>query len=546
MKLLLRAFCSGLTLVVAAVSNASPAELVLRNGRIYTVDQQRPWVEAVAIREGRLVAIGNDAEVRSQIGPTTRVVDLNARMVMPGLHDAHQHLLKAQLRSINCNIPSGSRIDQILASLTKCAAGKDPKAWILADTYRGDLFPEGTAHRKYIDAAFPDTPIFIREWSYHHGLANGAALRAAGVSRDTPDPPSGRILRDRDGEPTGELLSKATWLVTRAIPPISRAALRDALLASAKACSRFGITSAQEATATTAMLEELAALDRRHEWPLRVAAHIVWNNPASSLEAAEITERTIRERDRLRTDRVFPDFVKMYVDGSPLQPHATDVELDEHNNVPVGRLYDQPATLAAALVRFDALGIKVKMHAVGTGATRVALDAIEAARVRNGESGILHDIAHSLRYSPQDVGRLQKLGAVAEMSPAIWQVKGDLTAKLADAWPFRTLIDRGALLTIGSDWVVLPSPNLFPALAGLLDRGVESLTLEQGIQLLTINGARSVGWDRDNGSIAVGKWADLIVLDRNLFDVPAASIAETKVLTTYLGGTIVYSAADGE
>jgi predicted amidohydrolase YtcJ len=484
---------------------AESADVVYRNGRIYTVDERSSWAQAVAIANGKFIYVGDDAGVAKFIGKNTRTVDLQGRMVMPGLHDAHQHLLKAQMRSINCNIPSDSRVEQIVAALKKCEQGKGPKDWILADAYRGDLFPGGKAHRKYLDEAFPERPIFIREWSYHHGLANSAALRLAGVDRNTADPPSGRVLRDENGEPTGELLSKATWLVTRVIPPFPDATVREALLASARACNQYGITSAQESTANRQVLDQLKALDESGQWTLRVAAHIVWGNPASSLDSEEVMEANIAQRAKYRTKHISADYIKVYVDGSPLQPHATDVQLDEHGHVPVGRLYETPDVLKQALTRFDKLGMKVKMHAVGDGATRVALDAIEAARRANGNSGIHHEVAHSLRYSEQDIGRLAKLNAVGEMSPAIWQIKGDLTANLAGAWPFRTLQDHGTLLTIGSDWVILPSPNLFPALAGVLDHGSESLRLDEAIRAVTINGARSVGWQRENGSIEVGK-----------------------------------------
>ncbi|MEP7242718.1 MAG: amidohydrolase [Gammaproteobacteria bacterium] len=541
----LKVFCSLLvsTLTCGLLHAAEPpADSVYRNGRIYTVDASHAWAQAVAIKDGKFVYVGSDAGVKAYTGASTRVVDLQGKMAMPGLHDAHQHLHKAQMRFINCNIPGESGVEQIIAALKVCARGKKTSDWIVADVYRGDLFPGGKAHRRYLDAEFPDTPIYIREWSYHHGLANGKALELAGVTRTTPDPQSGRILHDEKGELTGELLSKATWLVTKAIPPMLPATMRDAVLKSARLCNQFGITSAQEATANELMLTEIKALDDKGEWPLRLAAHIVWGNPASSLDSMEGMERTIANRAAFRSKHVATDFVKIYVDGSPLQPHATDVELDEHNHVPEERLYETVAALNAALVRFDKMGIKVKMHAVGDGATRVALDAIEAARKANGDSGILHDIAHSLRYSPQDIGRLAALGAVAEMSPAIWQIKGPLTKNLAGAWQFRTLWDKGTLLTIGSDWVVLPNPNLFPAIAGLLDHGKESLNLTEALRMATLNGAVSVGWQKTNGSIEVGKFADLIVLDRNLFDIPSANIADTRVLTTLLEGRVVYSA----
>lgn len=522
---------------------AEPADVIYHNARIYTVNANEPWVEAVAIKNGRFLYVGSNDGLKPYAGPETKIVDLGGRMSMPGLHDAHQHLLKAQLRNIYCNVPTSSNVEQIVVALKECAKGRAKDEWIVADAYRGDLFPGGQAHRKYIDAAFPDTPVYMREWSYHHALANSRALELAGVDRNTPDPVSGRILKDEAGEPTGELLSKATWLVSQKIPPLPEQVVREAVLRSARQGNQFGITSAQEATATPDMLREIKRLDESGEWPIRLAAHIVWGNSASSMVSMEDMEEAVVNRSFYRSAHLFTDYVKIYIDGSPLQPHATDVQLDEHGKVPVERLYESLDTLYGALARFDKMGIKVKMHAVGTGATQVALDAIEAARIANGHSsGVVHDISHSLRYTPEDIGRLAKVGAVAEMSPAIWQIKGPLTQNLKDAWQFKSLHDAGALITLGSDWVVLPEPNLFPAIGGMVDHGDESVTLADAIQIATLNGAKSVGWGAFSGSIEQGKFADMIVLDRNIFEIPVAEIAKTRVLKTIFEGKEVYSA----
>lgn len=517
-----------------------PADTVFVNGRIYTVDRARPWAEAVAIRNGTFAFVGNTVDARAYIGPSTKVVDLAGKMAMPGLHDAHQHLIKGEHRQIYCQIPPNSGIEQIIASLKACPKERQFGGWIVADVYRGDLFPGGQADRKYLDAAFPDTPVYIREWTYHHGLANSAALRIANVDRSTQDPVSGRILHRADGEPTGELLSKATWLVTRHIPALPEQTLRTALLHVAGLASQFGITSTQDAASSELHVREVSKLDKEGLWPLRTAMHVVWGNEASALMSGNQIEQYFKHRKKYETKHVFTAFAKLYIDGSPLQPHATDVELDDHGDVDTARLYEKPAVLNAAVTRFDHMGMKVKMHAVGSGAIRVALDAIEAARKANGNSGIYHDIAHSLRYSPADIDRPAALGAVAEMSPAIWQIKGPLTKNLAGAWPFRSLLKRNVLMTLGSDWVVLPTPNLFPAIGGMLDHGDESIGLSDALEIATINGAKSVGWDKVNGSIEAGKLANMIVLDRNLFDIPGAQIADTKVLTTVFEGRIVY------
>lgn len=530
----------GLDTVQAA---QSAADIVYRNGKIYTVDDANPWAEAVAISDGRFVFVGTDADVEVYFGPNTQVVDLDARMVLPGLHDAHQHILKGQMRSINCTISPESDVEQIIDGLRQCQkAGKTRGDWIVADVYNGDRFPGGKAHRRYLDIAFPNTPVYLREWSYHHSLVNTRALELAGIDRNTPNPDRGRILHDEAGEPTGELLSKATFLAMKAVPPLPPATVRDAVLKTAEMCNKWGITSIQDAASNEEVLRAIHELDEQERWPLHTAAHIVINHPGSSDMSLEDMKSLVQNRDRYKSNHLDTDFVKLYVDGSPLQPHATDVQINEHGEIPYERLYDSPRALSDYVKRFDSMGIKVKMHAVGTGATRVALDAIAAARAANGNSGLFHDISHSLRFTAIDVPRLAQLGAVAEMSPAIWQIRGPLTRNLADAWAFRTLSDTGALVTMGTDWVVLPEPNLFPALSGAVVRGTESLSLAEAIRTVTINGAKSIGRQDEIGSIVTGKIADMVVLDRNLFEISPAEVEDTQVLTTIFEGRVVYHA----
>ncbi|MEJ8567008.1 amidohydrolase [Elongatibacter sediminis] len=521
------------------------ADTVYRNGQIYTVDAGNPWAEAVVIKDGRFLYVGEADGAEVYVGPETDIVDLDGRMVLPGLHDAHQHLLKGQMRSINCTVSPESDVGQIIQALRVCQKeGKTRGEWIVADVYNGDRFPGGKAHRRYLDEAFPDTPIYLREWSYHHALVNSRALELAGIDRNTPDPDRGRILRDEAGEPTGELLSKATFLALKAVPPLPPETVRGAVLKTAQMCNEWGITSTQDAASNEEILREIQVLDELEKWPLHTATHIVINHPGSSAMSLEDMDRLVRNRSLYQSRHLDTDFVKLYVDGSPLQPHATDVQMSPDGEIPYERLYDSPNALGQAVARFDRMGIKVKMHAVGTGATHVALNAIAAARAANGDSGLFHDISHSLRYSAIDIPRLVQLGAVAEMSPAIWQIKGPLTRNLADAWAFRTLSATGALVTVGTDWVVLPEPNLFPALSGLLDHGEESLSLPEAIKTVTINGAISIGRQDEIGSIAPGKIADMIVLDRNLFEVTPADIADTRVLRTVFEGRVVYQAQE--
>lgn len=520
----------------------TPADTVYRNARIYTVDADRRWAEAVAIRDGRFVYVGDEAGVKAFIGPRTDVMDVKGRMAMPGIHDAHQHMVLAQARNIYCQSSPEADVKALIAALKACPASKRPNGWIIADVYRGDNFPGGQADRKLLDEAFPDTPVYIREWSYHHALVNTKALEIAGINRNTPNPEGGTILHRADGEPTGELLAGATYLVTQHLPPLPAETVRKALLDTAALCAQYGITSVQDAGVTGDVARTLHDLDQKGLWNLRTLAHVFWGNPAVSMVSLEESEKTLTERSGFRSARVSLDAVKLLIDGSPLQPHHTDVQLDAHGHYDRAKLYTDPETIAAALTRFDREGLHVKMHAVGAGANRVAIDAIAAMRKVNGRSALKPELSHSLYFSEQDLDRLAPLGIAAEMSPAIWQIKGPLTASLAGAWPFRSLLQRGVTMTVGSDWVVLPSPNLFPAIGGMLDHGDQSIPLADAIAIATINGAQVSGWGDVAGSIEVGKMADMIVLDRNLFEATPEEVGKTRVLRTIFEGRVIFEA----
>ncbi len=532
------------------------ADIVYKNGQIYTVNYRLPWAQSVAIKSDRFLYVGTDKDVASFIGPKTRVVDLKGKMAMPGIHDAHQHF-GVSMREIggNCRLrpasyadPAAGTVDKIIEGLKLCQEqGHTRGEWIVASVYRGGSFPGGQAHRRYIDAAFPDTPVYISAWA-QGGLANSRALEIAGIDRNTPDPDSGKIVRDEKGEPTGELVHGAASLVRKNIPPLPSEALRDAVLRTARLCHQFGITSAQNAASTEALLSEIKKLDEQGQWALRVMTHLRVNRSGGGhMPLAEVERVTAS----YKSPHLDTDAVKIFVDGSPLQPHNADVDIDAAGNIPVERLRQSPETLNRLVTDFDRMGFKVKMHAVGTAATRTAVNAIAAARKANGDSGIYHEITHSIRYKAVDIPRLSKLNAVAEMSPGIWQIRGPLTANLLTAnlpkaYQFRTVLDHNTLMTIGSDWVILPEPNLFPALSGLVDHGDESINLHEAIKAMTLNGAIAVGKQKTYGSIEVGKSADMIVLDRNLFEIPPAQIADTLVLETVFEGQVVYQAEQYE
>ena len=515
------------------------ADAAYVNGKIYTVAHDPQWADAVAIKDGKFIAVGQRADIEKLIGEQTKVTDLKGNMVIPGIHDAHTHLeLTGKQWTWWCHIPDNAGPELFIQTLQTCAENKSPDEWLVASAYGPAMFPNQVVDRTYLDQYFPDRPVYIVEHSWHHGLGNSMALQKAGIDPQTPDPEKGTIVRDQAGRPTGELVENATWLVTQHIPPVPEADYRKAIQWALASHSRFGVTSLQEASANETMLRELDALDDAGDLPMHVASHIVWRHSGMGNASIEAMDALIENRARYATQNVNTDFVKIIVDGSPMPPHSNHADLDPATDeIPIDRLLVEPEVLNAAVTRFDAMGIKVKMHCVGTGAARAALDAIAAARAANGDSGILHEVAHSVWYSPKDLPRVAALNAVSEMSPAIWHHGWP---GMEEAFDFKQLHANGGLITAGTDWVILPDPNLFPGLEGMMTREGLSVDLKSGIEILTINGAVSVGKQDEFGSIEVGKSADMAVLDRNLFETPVDQIGETEVLMTVFRGKVVF------
>lgn len=522
---------------------AAPTAYV--NGRIYTVDASRPWVDAIFVQDGKIADIGTSADILAAAGSDCAVVDLAGRMIMPGIHDAHGHILLAGLKHrYECRLPAdalGRDYGERLCDCIACSRGK-LSGWVIGGDFNPTLSAPGEVDRKYLDEKFPDTPVYLHDYSLHHGLANSKALELAGITADTPDPFGGRIVRRAgSNEPTGELVERATWQLFNAMPSpepdVHQAALRWAL----ETASRFGVTGIQEASASRPELEMLQKIDQEQGLTLRVYAHIPWREEHFGHATSEALERLIEERRRFASERLSTDFVKVFMDGSPLGPHFTDAQLDPLTGQPQpGKLLHSREDLAAALIAWDKAGITAKIHCTGDAAVQLVLQAMGDMRAASHE-GTIQEISHCCFVQPDDLASFAELNVTAEMSPPIWF--GDMP-ELAPfrerGYPFGTLARMGARVTVGTDWTFLPEPNLFPALQGLLQHGAESVDLATGIEMLTLSGARAVGAEDKAGSITPGKSADFIILDRDLFAIPVDEISETRVLTTIFEGRILH------
>jgi len=544
-----------------------PADLVLRGGRVATMDAARRWATALAARDGRIVAVGPDPLVRDLIGPRTRVIDLRGRTVTPGFQDAHVHPIHGGLARLRCDLHDVRGRDGYLEVVADYARTHPDEAWIRGSGWYMDDFPGGTPHRDDLDAIVPDRPIFLTNRDGHGAWVNSRALELAGLSATTADPRDGRLERDGDGVPTGTLHEGAMDLVEAFLPDDTPADLEAALRIGQAYLQSLGITAWQDAIVRPAVEERAyVALASSGELTARVVGALWWERHRSPEQIDEFVERrrtTSIGRYRATSVKLMMDGVLENFTGAMLEPYG-----DGHGGITTNRGLSQidPEGLKAWVPTLDALGFQPHFHAIGDRAVRESLDAIEAARAANGPSDTRPHIAHIQVIHPDDLGRFRALDVAANAQP-YWachegQMDNLTIPFIGDRWrwqyPFRSLRAAGAVLAMGSDWSVsTPNPLLEMELAveRVADdhRGqLEPLLPDERLELIDALAAFTAGSAYVNhldetGTLEVGKLADLAVLDRDLFDRGAGAIGEARVVGTFIDGRPVYedAALDG-
>jgi hypothetical protein len=553
-------------------ASAAKADLVLTHAAVYTVDGARSQAEAVAIAGGRITYVGTDAGARALAGEDTRVVDLAGRMLLPGFQDAHVHPVDAGVAEAQCPVFDLDSIEAVVAKVAACAQADSGTGWIVGSGWNVDLFvPSGVPDKKHLDAVARDRPVSLASADGHSLWVNSRALAIAGITAHTPDPPHGRIDRYAGGsEPAGGLQEEAMALVAKHQPPLTTALLAAGLRSAARTLNGFGITAIQDAAVKLQGDDSYAgfgayhALDDRGELPLRVVAAMYWDTGADIDAQVARFEQARREHTR---GRVRATSVKIFQDG--VLETGTAALLEPYLDAAPGfrgELLNAQPRLDEAVTRLDALGFQLHFHAIGDAAIRSCLDALEAARRANGSRDSRHHVSHLELVDPADIPRFASLGAVANFQP-LWAYADpyitDLTLPRIGPergrwlYPMASFRDAGVPIAFGSDWSVSSANPLLgietavtrmDALGGAAAAVGEPflpeqrLTLADAIAAYTMGAARVNFLDGDTGSIEVGKLADLVVLDRNLFAIPAADISETRVVATLLEGQVVHGA----
>lgn len=517
------------------------------NGDVYTVNEASPRAEAFIVNdEGLFEAIGSTEEITKK-SSGMKVVDLKGKFVMPGMHDAHCHLLMASEEKLfEAKLGQDSGPDDIVAKFKEYSGGAcnhldTVSNWLVGNFYHYANFKDKKPDRKFLDDAFGDQPVVIREYTTHNIFANTAALRAAGYEENPVDPWDGYYVRREDGTITGELVEGAATRLFNSLPKGRPEDNVKALQYGVKMSNRFGFTAVQEASANTVYLEAAKTLESMGDLTINLDAHVVFYGVgAFPQESVGSLHHTLWNAKKYKSKHFNPMFTKCWIDGVPWHPHETHTPLTEDGKVDYSRLLIPQETFKKAIERFDGEGRTCKVHVCGQGSARFALDCFEELRKRN-PNGPKHELAHNMDVTEEDCKRYKALNITAEMSPAIWHdpdFQPETNPK--SVYPFNHLKKYGALLTIGSDWVFAPdTPNIFPGLQALTEnKHGWDLTREEVIRMVTIHGAEAVAREKDEGTIEAGKLANFIVLDRDLTSAP--SIADTIVYKTYFEGKEVY------
>lgn len=538
------------------------ADTILTNGHIYTANPLEPWVEAIAIGNQQLLAVGSSKQIRAYQSPRTVVIDLAGRMAMPGIIDTHTHFLQGSALLAGVSISGLDSVDAVKARLSEYAKSHSGDGWIYGGGWDyGGFWPGGLPTKETLDAIFPRCPVLLLSTDTHSVWVNSAALAKANITKDTPNPNSpelhGIIVRDpKTGEATGVLEEGAQRLVTAALD--DETLMRD-IREGAAAANRQGITSVMNASGDERELSLYARLEERGELTLRtttaMSQGVGSRHTVSTGELAKFDQL----RNDYKSDWVGVGPVKFFADGVVETHTAAMLEPYANANAPreKGSLLYTPEELKRDFLALDRHGFQVMTHAVGDRAVRAVLDAYEAVEKQDGPRDRRWRLEHMEVVAASDRPRLAQLHIIAAFQPWCcasldepWGA-GVGAARMADAVPWQDIVSPGATLIMGSDWPVEPIDPFVIIQTGLTRQTPDgqptggffpkqALTLDQMLAGYTRNAAYSEFTEDRLGTLEPGKLADLIVLSENLYNVAPTSVGKTRVLLTMVGGKIVW------
>src|SRR5215207_5489197 len=537
------------------------ADLVVVNANVRTMDPKRPDAEAVAVHANRITAVGTSAEVSRLVGPRTRVVDARGALLLPGFNDAHVHFISGgfQLSSVDLRDAATPRE---FAERIRRFSEKLPKGrWVTGGDWDHERWPNvnGAAPlptKELIDAFTPDRAVFVHRLDQHMALANSHTLRLAGVTRDTPDPPGGQIVRDpKTGEPTGVLKDAAMSFVWKVAPAPSFEEKLEAVRAATAHAAAHGVTSVQDMSAGDDVGVYQALLERG-ELKTRVYA-------VSPLPDWERLKR-VGVRRAFGSDALRIGGLKGFSDGSLGSTTALFFEpyLDAPDSagLPSDEMFPEGAMLKR-VIGADAAGLQVMIHAIGDKANDAVLSIFEQVERSNGARDRRFRVEHAQHLRLQEIARFGRAHVVASVQPyhciddGRWAEKRIGRERAKGTYAFRSLLDAGAVLAFGSDWSVAPLDPVLGIYAAVTRRTLDGknpggwvpeqkITVEESVRAYTFGSAYAAFAENVKGGITPGKLADLVILDRDIFRIDPAEVEKVKVLLTVMDGRVVYEKKD--
>jgi hypothetical protein len=535
------------------------ADVVFTHGKIYTVNPKEPFAEAVAVKDARFMAVGSAKDVGKFIGKRTRVVDLGGAFAMPGFVEAHIHPAQPYLHEEGSALlfPESYNKEQI-AEAVAAYLEKNPDApYVIGERWALELFPDGRAHKEWLDSLVSDRPALLRDETRHGAVANTAMLKFAGISKDTPQPAYGLIEKHpQTGEPTGYLAETAMQAVFSKIPMYPDEVWERAMKRALQELTAWGVTAFNDMSTNAPQLRVYQKMEREGSLNFHVSGSIAMNDWAK--DRVVDPEPLVAMADEYRSSLFDPIGRKWWADGTPLS--KTSLMVAEYADGGHGEM-SVDKTDFDRMIEEARKGALVRVHAIGDGTVRAILDVFEQVRKLYPEGvSQCHQIAHCSFLRDEDIPRFRRLNVVVDFSPVQFY-RGPLTSlaeralgaeSMAYFAPIKKTIDSGAPVAIGSDWptgaidanplrmlqVLVTRKNPYEKAA---DEPLgDTISLEDAIRAMTLGGAYSMRKQNELGSIEIGKAADLVVLNRNLFEIDPDSIIDSKVVQTIFAGRTVY------